>query len=397
MRIETSTVVLCLLSRYLSTCHAFLSTTRPALTIITHSPDHYVKISTPIRNTRTTTITSSVSMIPESTSSIETASTFIDSYVHGQYLFMLPTACVVSASCQLAGIGGAAVFSPIFLLVFPLLGPQYLLPSAGAALASALLTEVFGFASGLSGYARRGLVDWKIAGQFISLSIPTALAGALSAKYVTNNVVLLQCLYAALMLGLAAYLTLAPRPEEIEELASEEECDVVTFNGKLMDVRNKKAADGTEFTYLAPPSGSKRSILATAGGASLTGLLGVGIGEVILPQLVRGCCMPLPVAAGTSVAVVVVTAFTAAIVQFLTLAASVSSDGSTTLVEGLVAVVPWNLVKYTIPGVLLGGQIAPFLASRQAFSDEEIETFAATLFAIIGIAFITKVVSGLVV
>eukprot|EP00964_Phaeocystis_antarctica_P080343 scaffold50176_cov78-Phaeocystis_antarctica.AAC.1 len=39
------------------------------------------------------------------------------------YAFMLPTAIAVATSCQLCGIGGAALFSPIFLLVFPLLGP----------------------------------------------------------------------------------------------------------------------------------------------------------------------------------------------------------------------------------------------------------------------------------
>ena len=31
--------------------------------------------------------------------------------------------------------------------------------------------------------------------------------------------------------------------------------------------------------------------------ARATGLLGVGVGEVVLPQLVRSCCMPLPLAA----------------------------------------------------------------------------------------------------
>ena len=92
----------------------------------------------------------------ESTSiAIGGAQGLANEYIHGQYAFMLPTATLVATSCQLAGIGGAALFSPIFLLVFPFLGPQYPLETAGAALASALLTECFGFASGLSGYARR--------------------------------------------------------------------------------------------------------------------------------------------------------------------------------------------------------------------------------------------------
>jgi len=191
------------------------------------------------------------------------------------------------------------------------------------------------------------------------------------------------------MLGLASYLLVSPRPEQILD----EECDVPDDLGEgETGIRYKTASDGTRYSYLAPQNGSKRSIVATSAGGSLTGLLGVGIGEVVLPQLVRGCCMPLPVAAGTSVAIVVTTALTAAIVQFLTLAASVEGDG--TLVEGLISVVPWRLVEYTIPGVLLGGQLAPFLASRGYFSDEDVEKFAISLFAIVGIAFATKASSG---
>ena len=108
----------------------------------------------------------------------------------------------------------------------------------------------------------------------------------------------------------------------------------------------------------------------------------VGIGEVVLPQLVKQCCMPLPVAAGTSVAVVVTTAAVAAVVQFVALAQATGGD--------LVSVVPWQLVRWTIPGVLIGGQLAPYLASRGAFTDEQIERFAAALFAVVGAAFAAK-------
>ena len=87
---------------------------------------------------------------------VDHAAALVDAYIQGRYAFMLPTATLVATSCQLAGIGGAALFSSIFLLVFPFLGSQYPLDSAAVAFASALLTEYFGFASGLSGYARRG-------------------------------------------------------------------------------------------------------------------------------------------------------------------------------------------------------------------------------------------------
>ena len=179
------------------------------------------------------------------------------------YAFMLPASIAVATSCQLCGIGGAALFSPIFLLVFPLLGPEYPLASPAAAIASALLTEartmlttlttltsltsltkpitpttstasttsattpplcvfpqVFGFSSGLSGYARRGLVAWPVALQFSAVAVPLAFVGALCAGTLASQTTLLRVVYAALMLGLAGYLILSPPAESLEALAA---------------------------------------------------------------------------------------------------------------------------------------------------------------------------------
>jgi uncharacterized membrane protein YfcA len=301
-----------------------------------------------------------------------------------QYAFMLPTMTLIATCCQLAGIGGAALLSPLFLLVFPLLQ----LPStpAASAIASALLTEVFGFASGLTGYWRRGLVDRGIAGRYLLISMPCCFLGANWASTVASNVLLLRGVYAALMLGLAAYLILSkPQVDPLE-------CETLPLES---EIRTKQATDGTVYEYKQPPL-PLTATAATSGGAFLTGLLGVGIGEVVLPQLVRLGCLPLPMAAGTSVAVVVVTALTAAVIQFLALVTQVTNESTstTTLAEGLIQVIPWSLVQFTIPGALLGGQLAPLIASAKTFKDETIERFAATLFGLIGIAFALKCLIG---
>ena len=300
-----------------------------------------------------------------------------------QYAFMLPTATAVATSCQLAGIGGAALFSPIFLLIFPLLGPEYPLASPAAAIASALLTEVFGFSSGLSGFAARQLVDWSVALQFASLAVPSALAGALVAGSVASDPTMLRGVYAGLMLGLSAYLVASPK----KELAAVAEECAVGISDRVAPRSTKRDAQGREYTYFTPPRGSATSSAVTVGGGFLTGLLGVGIGEVILPQLARECCMPAPVAAGTSVAAVVITALTAATVQFAALAAATGGD--------LASVVPWDLVQWTVPGVLIGGQLAPLVASRRLLSDATVERFAAGLFAIVGTAFAIKALASI--
>ena len=132
------------------------------------------------------------------------------------YSFMLPASTAVATCCQLCGIGGAALFSPIFLLVFPLLGPDYPLDSAAAAVASALLTETFGFASGLVGYARRDLVDWAVAREILAVAVPGALVGAVCAPSLAGDAQLLRAGYALLMLSLATDLArrdrVAPPP-----------------------------------------------------------------------------------------------------------------------------------------------------------------------------------------
>ena len=84
------------------------------------------------------------------------------------YWFMFPVAILVATSAMLSGIGGAAIFAPIFLIIFPLLGSEYPLASLAAAIGVALFTEVFGFSSGFVGYYRKGLIDFKSAIPFIT-------------------------------------------------------------------------------------------------------------------------------------------------------------------------------------------------------------------------------------
>ena len=167
--------------------------------------------------------------------------------------------------------------------------------------------------------------------------MPAALAGALSASLLASDPTALRAVYASLMLGLSFFLIATPRPAEIAAKA-EDGCEVDAGReaGREAGGRSRRS-EATNATYLLPATGSILATGLTAGGGFLTGLLGVGVGEVVLPQLVRGCCMPLPVAAGTSVATVVLTAAVAAAIQFQTLAAATGGD--------VTSVIPWALVQ----------------------------------------------------
>jgi uncharacterized membrane protein YfcA len=257
------------------------------------------------------------------------------------YWFMFPVSIGVATSAMLSGIGGAALFTPIFVLIFPLLGPQYALATTVTAISAALLTETFGFTSGFVGYYRRKLINFGLAKPYLAIAVPIAILGAIAANRVPGSVLI--AAYAALVLILAVFLLFHTK-QQVEHAA------------------------------LTP--GNK---LATATGAFMTGMVSVGIGEVIVSQLTkRG--VPVGVAAATSVMVVIITAACAS----LTLVLQIIQEGGTNAM-------PWNLVCWSIPGVIVGGQIGPLLQGK--YSQRAMELGISTLFFMLSIAMFFVAVS----
>ncbi len=289
----------------------------------------------------------------------------------GLYWFMLPVSMGVATTAMLSGIGGAALFTPIFLIIFPLLGPEYPLQSTVAAIGVALLTETFGFSSGFVGYYRKRLIDFRSALPFIAVGVPVAIVGAIVARFVDPD--FLKGAYGILMLVLAVILI------RHHEHAPEGEIVAESTVG-AMDARPKRtirARDGQVYTYRVPRQGI--GAVATGVGAFLTGMVSVGIGEVIMPQLVKRNRVPVAVAAATSVFTVIVVVASASFTQISALVA-----------EGGLAAVPWNLVAYTIPGVIIGGQIGPRLQGK--VPQQVMIRAIGILFAIIGVAMLWLVI-----
>lgn len=236
---------------------------------------------------------------------------------------------------MLSGIGGAALFTPIFILIFPLLGPEYVLESTLAAIGTALFTQTFGFLSGFVGYYRRKLIDYALAFRILWVAVPVGVVGALTANLVHDSVLLAG--YSLLVAILAAVMW---RSHLVR--ASAHELHSTVLRRVITDSR------GHSYEYAVPKLGL-RSAAITATGAFLTGMVSVGIGEVTISQLTRNG-IPIAVAAATSVLVVIVTIVFASTTLFAQL---IQSGGW--------QAVPWNLLCYDIPGVLIGGQIGPRL------------------------------------
>lgn len=301
------------------------------------------------------------------------------------YWFMFPVSIMVATTAMMSGIGGAAFFTPIFLVIFPLLGPEYAI-SPVQAVGTALLIETFGFSSGFVGYCRKGLIDFRSALPFIAAAVPVGIAGALLAGEVPGWAITGG--YAMLMVVLGAVMLRHHEEVEIplDEGALEETLEGTNWANagettRVNPIRAGKTPphtrtitdrDGQSYTFAIPRLGLGGT-LVTAIGALLTGLLSVGIGEVTMPQLAKRNRVPIPVAAATSVLVVIITV---ALTSFTHIAALIKGGG--------LAAVPWHLVAYTVPAVVIGGQIGPRMQGRVAH--KTMERIIGSLFLLIAIA-----------
>lgn len=292
------------------------------------------------------------------------------------YWFMFPVSVLVATTAMLSGIGGAAYFVPIFWIIFPLLGPEYVIGDAQV-IATALFTEVFGFASGFVGYFRRKLIDFKVGRAFAIVSVPAAIAGAAVLIAGVIPGVYLQILYGTMMLPIAWILYSG---HELPSYPSQEPAANSSGVRRFfsMPVRQgvpHRTVDNTnthyEYTFHRPRWG----MLPLGFGGFLTGLVGVGIGEVTIPLFVRRYRIPVAVAAATSILVVTVTVASASFAQFVAL-----------INEGGVGAIPWELIMYTVPGVIIGGQIGPRL--QGLIPVRVVERTIAALFVLIGTAFL---------
>jgi len=290
------------------------------------------------------------------------------------YWFMFPVSIGVAATAMLSGIGGAALFIPIFVIVFPMLGPEYPLTTA-ASIGTALTTQLFGFASGFFGYYRKRLIDFRTAVPFIRVAVPVAIIGALMLAVLKEQETFLKAAYAVLMIVLcAALLRRTPSPAAAPENAADHDS---AAGGR--PTRAITARSGETHIYPVPHFGGVGDVI-TGIGAFLTGLLGVGIGEAIVPQLVKRNHVPMAVAAATSVFTVIVTI---AFASFAQVTALISAGGA--------SAIPWNMVCYTIPGVKIGGQIGPRLHGR--ITQRTMEKATAILLGMIGLAMMWTVIA----
>ncbi len=253
------------------------------------------------------------------------------------YWYMLPISILIASVANGAGVGGATFFSPLFVLVLGL-QPQ-------VAIGTALITEVFGFASGVVAHARARAVDWRMARLLIAAAVPAAIVGSLIGGSVPETAL-------KLMLGVGLFVIaigfIRHHVSEVEDAAIARGVDVV--NPYIE--RSVITRDGQKYNYKVCRRNEGRAFSLVGG--LFVGLISTGLGEANSYALVKRCRVPTRISVATGVVVVAVTALAASVTHLIDFL-QVGGDGLTTV---------RNLALFTVPGVIVGGQLGPAITKR---------------------------------
>ena len=254
-----------------------------------------------------------------------------------EYWFMFPVAILVATTAMASGVEGATFFTPIFLLALGM--------PVEVAVGTGLITEVFGFASGVFAYARRRLIDYRLGMNLLVATVPMALLGTWLAGIINGD-------YLKIVLGMglvavAVSFLRTPGRENQERMDASIEKD---YGGEKGETCLVSAAD-EKLCYTVCNKNEGR-FLSGIGGL-FVGMIATGLGEMNAYFLLQRCRVPSKVSVATSVFVVAITALMAAgghVYRF------VQTGGS-------VVTTVLNIVVFTVPGVIVGGQLGSFVAN----------------------------------
>lgn len=255
-----------------------------------------------------------------------------------EYWFMFPISILIATIAMASAVEGATFFTPLFILALGL--------SPEIAIGTGLITEVFGFASGLFAYAHKKLIDYKLGMALMMLTIPMALVGTYVSSYVAPDI--LKVILGMGLFAIAMTFLRNPEPEDINRM---DETIKKEYGGARAETC-LITRDGEEIRYTVCNRTEGRFIAGLGG--LFIGMISTGLGELNGYFLLQRCRVPSRVAVATGVLVVAVTALIASAGHFVKFVQSGQETLNTVL----------SLVIFTVPGVILGGQLGSLVSSR---------------------------------
>lgn len=287
------------------------------------------------------------------------------------FWWLFPIAFVVALSVNTLGISSAALFVPFFVLIFPLAAK----PLSGVqSVELGLITESFGLSSSALAFLAFGLVDKKLAFYSIIGALPLVIGGAMVTSYLPKTALYL--MIAALLISSVVLVTFEKtlKNRRTEELKSKE-IDR-SIKGHELVVMTSKA--NKTFRYCRTPSGYRKRFFGYSIGGFFQGAAGFGIGEMGIVSMILSD-IPTRIAIGTSHLIVATTAIAASITHLALLPVPGEQ-------------IPWNLPLMTVPAVIIGGQLAPYLAAK--LPTKTLEIFISILFFVIAVSLVILAVKS---
>ncbi len=234
-------------------------------------------------------------------------------------MFLIGTG--IATIAMMAGIGGAVLFAPFFMLVLKL--------DPLIALGAGLVIEFFGFSSGVIGYWRKKEIDFGLVRRIITFTVPATIAGIFLGRIVPTFILLVML---ALLLFYLAYQFLLTGKECVPK---DPRCTGVS------GVSSKRVVTRvTKFTSLL--------------GGLLVGMISAGLGELNELNFLKRMKLPVASASATSVFLVAMSATVGSIFHAYFLV----SGGDPSVFTDVV-----SILVFTVPGVIVGAQIGVFLAN----------------------------------
>ncbi len=233
------------------------------------------------------------------------------------------------------GVGGAVISTP---------GVRLLGASAIVAVGTTLPAMLPGSIAGTTRYAREGLVDWRVVAVVAPSGVVAAVLGSLASHVVPGEGHVLMIVTAGFV-GLTAVQLLRPRA--------------------------------------TPPPGTPRTkhpswILALVGigAGSLSGLLGVGGGTILVPAFSQLLGMPLTATVATSLACVGILAI------------------PSTVTHALLGDIDWRLALLLAVGVVPGARLGAAVAIRAG--DARLRIAVAAFLGLLAVGYATVEIAALV-
>ncbi len=240
--------------------------------------------------------------------------------------FSLPVGLTIATVCMATGVGGGVLWVPFLILAADLEPTE--------AVATALLIQILGQASGVAANSKAGNIDWKGFRVLAPLCAPGLLVGLGLSQLVKPSTLMILLGWALLLISLLF-------------VAMEKE----------LRIENKQDVDRRRF---------RRIWFIPATAPVLTGLFSLGVGDWLVPFLEGRLELRMRRAIGTSIVLMLFLSVFGFLGHLLL--------GNQPRME---------IVAWAAPGVLAGGQIGVALARK--FDDRFLKELFVFLLLLLGI------------